>query len=269
MQYEHIEFELSENLAILHLNRPAVLNSLNEAMLQELLHAGKRIESEDAIRGLLITGNGKGFCAGADLGNVDRSVNPTARAARGEQVAMTMQRLFNPVVSLYAQLNKPVVSAVNGVAAGGGMGLALCADVVIAAESASFVQVFIPQLGIVPDMGSTWFLPRLIGSARATGMAMTGQKVPARQALEWGMIWDVVADHQLLESAENLAKNLAQGPTLGIAVAKQAFRVSAFNSLDHQLQVEQDAQLQCCASEDFGEGVSAFIEKRLPNFSGC
>lgn len=268
MNYKNLQLDVSDGLAVLRLNRPEVFNSLNDDILRELLLAGQAIADDATVRAVLLTGNGKGFCAGADLGQLDTNRDDAACAQRGAMVAEKMTELFNPVVELFANMPKPVIAAVNGVAAGGGMGLALSADMVIAADSASFVQVFIPQLGIVPDMGSTWFLPRLIGEARAMGMALSGDAIDAATAKDWGMIWRVVPDEQLIEEATAIASRLAQGATFGIAMSKKALRASLHNDLAAQLDLEKESQRLCCATEDFAEGVDAFCEKRRPHFAG-
>jgi 2-(1,2-epoxy-1,2-dihydrophenyl)acetyl-CoA isomerase len=268
MSYQSLELSVEDGLAVLRLNRPEVLNSLNETILQELLHAGRAIATDDSVRAVLLTGNGRGFCAGADLGAMDTDRSSSACIDRGNNVAEQMETLFNPVVELFANMSKPVIAAVNGIAAGGGMGLALSADMVIAAESASFMQVFIPQLGIIPDMGSTWFLPRLIGEARAMGMALSGERVDAKTAEDWGMIWRAVPDEQLMEEATRMGRRFASGATYGIAMSKKALRASLHNDLSAQLDLEKESQRLCCSTEDFAEGVEAFSQKRRPQFNG-
>jgi 2-(1,2-epoxy-1,2-dihydrophenyl)acetyl-CoA isomerase len=269
MHYQALLFTVENGIAKITLNRPESLNSLNEQMLVELIQVIDICASNNEVKAVMITGSGRGFCAGADLGKVNLDNNDAARAEQGRAVKAHMDRLFNPVISKLANLPKPVINAINGVAAGGGMGLSLIGDIIIAAESATFVQVFIPQLGIVPDMGSTWLLPRLIGRSRAMGLALLGDKVTAQQALDLGLIWQVYADDQLLAEAEKLAQRLAAGPTFGIGKLKEIMRASEHNSLDQQLALEADTQLECCASEDFLEGVIAFATKRKPNFKGC
>jgi 2-(1,2-epoxy-1,2-dihydrophenyl)acetyl-CoA isomerase len=180
-----------------------------------------------------------------------------------------MKAYFNPIVSKISRLEKPVIAAVNGVTAGGGVGLAMATDIVVAGKSASFIQVFGPKLGIVPDMGSTWFLPRLLGSARSKGLAFLGEKLPAEKAAEWGLIWKCVDDDDLLGEVMEIARKFAKGPTKAYGYIKRAFRESGRNSLEEQLEFERYCQLILCDSKDFLEGVTAFLEKRKPNFIGC
>ena len=217
MELETVIFEVGNGVAKVVLNRPDMLNSLNEQMLRDLLLAAEECERNDAIKAVLVTGSGRAFCAGADLGNIPLDKSPEARAATGKIVKDMMDELFNPVLSKFAQLNKPVVNAINGMAAGGGVGFSVAGDINIAAESAKFKQVFIPQLGIIPDLGSTWFLPRLVGRAKAMGLALLGDTVDAQEAERLGLIWKVYPDEQLLEEAHKLAQKLADGPSFGIA----------------------------------------------------
>jgi len=269
MELETVIFEIGNGVAKVILNRPDMLNSLNEQMLKDLLWVADECERNDTIKAVLVTGSGRAFCAGADLGNIPLDNSPEARAATGKIVKEQMDELFNPVLSKFAQLNKPVVNAINGMAAGGGVGFSVAGDINIAAESAKFKQVFIPQLGIIPDLGSTWFLPRLIGRAKAMGLALLGDTIDAQEAERLGLIWKVYPDDLLLEEAHKLAQKLADGPSFGIAKLKEAFQVSEHNSLDEQLAHEANTQLECCASEDFVEGVTAFMQKRKPDFKGC
>ena len=268
MSYQALELSIDNGLAIVRLNRPQMLNALNVELLQELLEVSTALRKDDDVRAVLLTGNGRGFCAGADLVKVNMDNDPEKRKAQGKDTAEGMERYFNPIVSNFANMPKPVIAAVNGVAAGGGMGLALAADLVLAAESASFVQVFIPQLGIIPDLGSSWTLPRLVGRARTMGMVLTGEQIKAKQAEEWGLIWRCYEDDQLMEEAMAFALKLASGPTFGIASMKKALRLSEHNSLNEQLAVELELQEHCCASEDFVEGTTAFLNKRAPKFVG-
>jgi len=268
-QFENLIYDLSATgTATITLNRPEVLNSLNQQLMVELLTAITRADGDPEVRAILITGAGKGFCAGADLGKVELDKTPAAQAAREEVTRSQMNDYLNPIVAALVASDKPVVTAVNGVAAGGGMGIALAADICIAADSASFVQVFIPQLGIIPDMGCTWMLPRLIGRARAQGLALLGEKLSAPEAEAWGLIWKTCPPAELLENATALADKLAQSSAFGIASFKRAMRHSEDNSFDQQLAVEAELQAKCCGGNDFAEGCDAFIHKRKPVFNG-
>lgn len=268
MSYETIEFTKQERLAIIKLNRPKQLNALNEQLLKELKSLLAALSEDSTVGGVLLTGKGRGFCAGADIAKINTDKSPEKLAAQGEASYQSMLRYFNPIIQMIHDMEKPVVAAVNGVAAGYGVSLALACDLVYAAESASFIQVFVPQLGIVPDGGATWLLPRLVGNARAMGMMLTGQKITAQQAKDWGMIWECIADEVLYDTAHSMAHQLAHGPTLGIGSMKLAMNQSDSNSLEKQLRLEAYLQKTCCASEDFVEGGLAFWEKRKPVFVG-
>jgi 2-(1,2-epoxy-1,2-dihydrophenyl)acetyl-CoA isomerase len=214
------------------------------------------------VRCVLLTGRGRAFCAGQDLG--DRVVEPgSARPDLGA----TLDRNYNPLVRALHALPKPVVCAVNGVAAGAGASIALACDIVIAARSAKFVQAFC-KIGLLPDSGGTWILPRLAGSARAAGLAMLGDALAAEQAAAWGLIWKCVDDDQLASESETLARHLATQPTKGLAYIKRALLASATNTLDVQLNLERDLQRELGHSEDYREGVTAFLAKRTPVFKG-
>jgi len=262
MAWETIVFEASEGVARLTLNRPDRLNSLNARMHEEIAAVLGTVESDPGVRALLITGAGRGFCAGQDLNLRD------AGAASGDfDAGAALERYYNPLIRRLRALAKPVVAAVNGPAAGAGANIAFACDIVIAARSASFLQAFC-RLGLVPDAGGTWFLPRLAGSARAMGMAMLGEPLSAESAAQWGLIWKVVDDDKLMAEARGLAAKLAQGPTAGLGLIKQAINRSLANSLDAQLDVERDLQRLAARSEDFKEGVAAFLEKRPAQFKG-
>lgn len=266
MTHGPLHFHLDNGLAVITLNRPNVLNCLNEPMLAELLDLTDNLKRDSSVRAVLLTATGRGFCAGADLAEAVAAGG--TRDDRGRGAAEVMIRYYNPIALNLAGMPKPVVCAVNGVAAGGGVGLALSCDVVFAAQSASFVQVFVPQLGIIPDVGSTWFLPRRLGNARAMGLMLSGDGLSARKAEQWGLIWKCCEDDKLLPEATRFAQELAAGPTLGIASTKQALRQSANNDLESQLQLEAEIQRVCCASEDAEEGFQAFVDKRRPRFKG-
>lgn len=254
----HVE----QGVMTITLNRPERLNSFNDVMHQQLAECLKQAERDDTIRCLLITGAGRGFCAGQDLN--DRNVDPNGPAP---DLGMSVERFYNPLVRRLAKLPKPVIAAVNGVAAGAGATLALGCDMVIAARSANFVMAF-SKLGLVPDCGGTWLLPRTAGRARAMGLALLGDKMSAEQAQQWGMIWQVVEDAELADTSLTLARHLATQPTYGLGLIKQALLASETHTLDQQLDMERDFQRMAGRSDDYREGVSAFLAKRPPQFSG-
>ncbi|MGI9434645.1 MAG: 2-(1,2-epoxy-1,2-dihydrophenyl)acetyl-CoA isomerase PaaG [Geminicoccaceae bacterium] len=250
---------LTDGAAVLTLNRPDKLNAVNESMHAELTQIFDRIELDRAIRAVVITGAGRGFCAGQDLG--DRNV------AEDIDLGLSLDRLYNPLIRRIRKLERPVICAVNGVAAGAGANLALACDIVLAARSASFIQSF-AKLGLVPDAGGSFILPRLVGRARAMGMALLGEKIDGEQAAAWGLIWQVVDDDRLLQEAEALAIHLAKQPTRGLGLIKRAMNASAANDLDQQLDLERDLQREAGGTEDYLEGVRAFLERRPAVFKG-
>ena len=262
MIYETILFSAGEGIARLTLNRPDRLNSFNDAMHAEVRDALTRVRGDASVRVLLLTGAGRGFCAGQDLG--DRSVAPGAEAV---DLGASIERNYKPLILGLRGLPLPVVCAVNGVAAGAGANLALACDIVIAAKSASFIQAFC-KIGLIPDSGGTYFLPRLVGTARAMGLSLLGDKLPAEQAAEWGLIWQCVDDAELKSTADKLLASLAAGPTAGLAAAKRALYASAGQSLEAQLDLERDLQRALGYGADYREGVAAFAEKRAPRFTG-
>jgi 2-(1,2-epoxy-1,2-dihydrophenyl)acetyl-CoA isomerase len=262
MSYNNIEFDIDKGVAILKLNRPDSLNSFTSAMHAEVREVLGQASNDKAVRAVLLTGNGRGFCAGQDLN--DRAVAPGEEMPDlGDSVANN----YNPLIRLLTTMEKPVICAVNGVAAGAGANIAFACDIVIAARSASFIESF-SKLGLIPDSGGTWILPRLVGMARAKGLAMLGPKIPAEQAEAWGMIWQVVDDDQLWDTALGLAEQLATQPTRGFAFTKKAFAQSAVNSLDQQLDVEEQLMRAAGKTHDYKEGVTAFLEKRQPVYKG-
>ena len=262
MNYETILFELTGGIARLTLNRPDRLNSFNSAMHAEVRDALARLASDASVRVLVLTGAGRGFCAGQDLN--DRAVAPDGT---GVDLGDSIEKNYKPLVLTLRALPLPVIAAVNGVAAGAGANIALACDMVIAAKSASFVQAF-AKLGLVPDSGGTWFLPRLLGNARALGLAFLGDKLSAEQAAQWGLIWKCVDDAELTNTVDELARHLAAAPTKGLARTKQAIYQSWSHSLEEQLDVERDYQRELGKSADYAEGVAAFTAKRPPKFTG-
>lgn len=254
--------EVEQGVMTITLNRPDRLNSFNDLMHQQLATCLTQAERDDAVRCLLITGAGRGFCAGQDLN--DRNVDPSGPAP---DLGLSVERFYNPLVRRLAALPKPVIAAVNGVAAGAGATLALGCDLVLAARSANFVMAF-SKLGLVPDCGGSWFLPRVAGRARAMGLALLGEKLSAEQAAQWGMIWQLVEDAELADTSRQLARHLATQPTFGLGLIKKALLASETQGLDAQLDLERDYQRLAGRSDDYREGVSAFLAKRPPQFSG-
>lgn len=254
--------EVEQGVMTITLNRPDRLNSFNDLMHQQLAACLTQAERDDNVRCLLITGAGRGFCAGQDLN--DRNVDPSGPAP---DLGLSVERFYNPLVRRLAALPKPVIAAVNGVAAGAGATLALGCDIVLATRSANFVMAF-SKLGLVPDCGGSWFLPRVAGRARAMGLALLGEKLSAEQAAQWGMIWQLVEDAELADTSRQLARHLATQPTFGLGLIKKALQVSETNGLDAQLDLERDYQRLAGRSDDYREGVSAFLAKRPPLFSG-
>jgi 2-(1,2-epoxy-1,2-dihydrophenyl)acetyl-CoA isomerase len=253
--------EHQEGYRVITLNRPGRLNSFNEALHAALMSALLDAESDGNCRALILTGAGRGFCAGQDLS--DRVFSP----GQVPDLSSTLEHLYNPLIRKIRSLQMPVICAVNGVAAGAGANIALACDIVLAARSAKFIQAF-AKLGLVPDSGGTWFLPRLIGTARARALALLAEPVPAEQAEAWGMIWKAVEDVSLMDEAHRLAAHFAAQPTVGLGLIKQALDASETNDLDQQLDLERDLQGQAGRTPDYLEGVTAFFEKRQPKFSG-
>ena len=262
MAYETILYEVADGVATLTLNRPDKLNSFNAAMHEEIRAALREMRKDKSVRAMLLAAAGRGFCAGQDLS--DRAVAP---GDGPRDLGASIEKYYNPLVRALRRLEMPVVVAVNGVAAGAGCNVALAGDIVIAARSATFIQAFC-KIGLVPDSGGTYALPRLVGRARAMGLAMLGDKLPAEKAEEIGLIWKVVDDDKLMEEAGALARHLATQPTKGLALIKRAIDASLQNGLDAQLDLERDFQRLAGRTEDYREGVAAFLEKRAPKFQG-
>ena len=261
MDEDPVLVERREGWRVLILNRPDRLNSFNEAMHERLMAALLEAEADEGCRALLLTGAGRGFCAGQDLSNrvFEPGVTP--------DLTKTIERWYNPLVRKLRSFRMPIVCAVNGVAAGAGANIALACDIVLAARSAKFIQAF-AKIGLLPDSGGTWFLPRLVGSARARGLALLAEPLPAEKAEAWGLIWKAVDDESLMIEAEKLAAHLATQPTIGLALMKQALDASWGNTLDRQLDLERDLQGEAGRTPDYAEGVSAFFAKRAPSFTG-
>lgn len=262
MSFQHILYSVDSGVALLSLNRPKSLNSFNEAMHLEMREAFKLIKRDKQIRALVLTGEGRGFCAGQDLS--DRNVDPEADAP---DLGRSIDMFYNPMIQTIQSLPMPVVCAVNGVAAGAGANIPLACDLIIAGRSAKFIQAFC-KIGLIPDSGGTWFLPRLVGMAKAKEMALLGEPVNAETALDMGLVNRVVDDEMLREEALVVAKRLATQPTKGLAYIKRALNQSFDNGFEEQLLLERDLQRLAGRTQDYREGVAAFMAKRTPEFKG-
>ena len=263
---ETVLYEKRGGVAVVTLNRGASLNSFTRAMHEALWTALARIEGDKSVRAMLLTGAGRGFCAGADLAEFDFAPGPdlVKRADPGPII----DKLFNPTVRKLMALRVPTVAAVNGVAAGAGVSIAMACDIAIAAPNASFIQAF-SKIGLIPDAGGTWFLIKKLGLARAMGCAMLGDKVSAKDAKEWGMIWDVAPEGEdCVAAAMKLAERMAAMPTRALVETRKLLRAAASNELDAQLDLERDTQSALGATHDYFEGVNAFLQKRAPQFKG-
>jgi 2-(1,2-epoxy-1,2-dihydrophenyl)acetyl-CoA isomerase len=256
---ESLQFSLDGGVATIRFNRPQVFNSVNKEVALALQQHLRECQQNPAVRAVLLTGTGKAFCAGQDLAEITGPDAP--------EVADIVEKHYNPIVELIRALDKPVVAAVNGVAAGAGANLALACDVVVAKESASFIQAF-SKIGLIPDSAGTYFLPRLIGMQRASALMMTGDKVSAPEAVQMGMIYKTFPDDTFEQEADALARKLAAMPTKGLAYTKQLLNQSFGNDLTRQLRAEGDYQLRAGNTADYKEGVAAFLEKRQPTFTG-
>ena len=261
MKFNAILLDIAEGIATITLNRPDKLNSFTGEMHADLKQAMQIIQADRSVRVLMITGAGRGFCAGQDLSERTMGGGETA------DVGSSLEKNYNPLLKQLRALPFPVICAVNGVAAGAGCNLVLACDIVLAAKSASFIQVF-SRIGLIPDAGGTYTLPRLVGTARAMAAAMLAEKVSAEQAQQWGMIWKCVDDDRLMNEATALARQLAGQATRALGLTKRAIYASANNTFDQQLDLERDLQREAGKSEDFREGVAAFKEKRQPTFTG-
>jgi 2-(1,2-epoxy-1,2-dihydrophenyl)acetyl-CoA isomerase len=262
MAYQHILFHAERGVARLTLNRPDVLNSFNRAMARELTDALATVASEGSLRAVLLTGAGRAFCAGQDLAEASPRADGTL-----PDLGSFVRDGYNPIVRAVRTLEKPVVCAVNGVAAGAGANLALACDIVVASSDASFIQSF-AKIGVIPDSGGTFLLPRIVGLQRASALAMLAERVSAAQALEWGMVYRVVERAALDETAFALAAQLATQPTRGLGLIKRGFNRSLGVDLDAQLDYEEELQREAGRTADYAEGVRAFLEKRPPKFEG-
>jgi 2-(1,2-epoxy-1,2-dihydrophenyl)acetyl-CoA isomerase len=264
MAFETLMVERRDQVAWVTLNRPDKLNALNPQLIEDLRAAAAAIDADPEVRAVLLTGAGRAFSSGADLSADDFKDLRTP----GEHVGAQLREHFNPMMSAWHGLRVPLVIAVNGVAAGAGMSLALVGDIVLAARSATFLQLFAPRLGLLPDLGSTFYLPRLVGTARAKGLTLLGDPLSAADAERWGLIWGCVDDPALLEQAGALASRLAAGPTQAYGRIKAVFNREPAGSLAEQLAVEAVLQAELADTHDFAEGLRAFRSRRAPRFSG-
>jgi 2-(1,2-epoxy-1,2-dihydrophenyl)acetyl-CoA isomerase len=247
---------------VITLNRPARLNAVTVDLHRALAAALDEAEADKSCRSILITGAGRGFCAGQDLSDVD-----PPQADKPADLGLLIDRYYNPLIRRLRALPMPVVCAVNGIAAGAGANIALACDIVIAARSASFLQAF-AKIGLVPDSGGTFFLPRLVGHARARALCLLAEPIPAQTAADWGLIWKCVDDAALMSEAQMICERFGAAPTHSLAMMKRAFDASAHNTLDAQLDLERDLQREIGRGSDYIEGVTAFLEKRKPVYKG-
>lgn len=260
-----ILYSTENGVAKIRFNRPQALNAVTFDSLQELAAAFDRAGADAGVKVVILTGEGRGFCSGADL--AQNMAKPPVDAQGKLDLGLPLELYYNPLVQKMRALPKPIIAAVNGMAAGAGASLALMSDLTIAARSAYFLQAFV-NIGLIPDAGGTWLLPRSIGPQRAMGLALLGEKLPADKAKEWGLIWDVVDDEQLMPTVNALAQRLASGPSVAIARIKQVLQAAEGNDLATQLKLERDLQRECGMTHDFMEGATAFTQKRKASFKG-
>lgn len=261
--FNTILFDCQNGIARLTLNRPDKLNSFTEEMHAELRTALDHIQGDSSVRVLVLTGAGRGFCAGQDLGDRAMQIN----AGDKPDIGNTVERNYKPLIMRLSGLRVPTIAAVNGIAAGAGASIALACDLVVAAKSASFLQAF-SKIGLIPDTGGTWFLPQRVGMARAMGLALLAEKLPAEKAAEWGLIWSAVDDADFAQTIDALAAQLAQAPTKALVRTRQAMHAAQSHTLEQQLSFEGQFMRELGWSKDYAEGVAAFTAKRPPNFTG-
>ena len=274
MAYEHILFTEADGVATLTINRPERMNALHVGVIAEMIHAVDRVRDEDTARVLVMTGTGRAFCSGADLagggaggGAAGGASGAGERSSGPPDAGKVLETHFNPLLERLFALPVPFITAVNGAAAGAGCSYALAGDIVVAAKSAYFLQAFV-NIGLVPDVGSTWMLPRLAGKARAQAMMMLGERISAETAVEWGMIYKAVDDADLMATVGAMAAKMAKGPTRAYTLIRQGLRDSLDKTLTEALMVERRNQLQAGRTADFAEGVTAFLQKRPTQFTG-
>ena len=263
MSYENLLVAQQDGVVRITLNRPDKLNSFTDALHAEMRDALDRIQDDATVRVLVLTGAGRGFCAGQDLGDRAMKIDAGKRPDLGN----TVERNYKPLVMRLANLRVPTIAAVNGIAAGAGASLALACDLVIATQSAYFLQAF-SKVGLIPDTGGTWFLPQRIGMARAMGLALLAEKLPAEQAAAWGLIWQCVPDADFAGTIDRTAATLAAAPTKALVRTRQAMHAAQNHTLEQQLSFEGGLMRELGWSPDYAEGVAAFMEKRAPRFSG-
>ena len=265
MTFQDLLYAVENGVAVIRFNRPKALNAMTVALMEELNQALDAAASDPAVKVIVLTGEGRGFSTGADLAS--SMAKPPLDAEGRLDLGGVLDRHYNPLILKMRSLPKPIIAAVNGVAAGAGANLALMADLTIAARSSYFLQAFV-NVGLIPDAGGTWILPRSIGPQRAMGLMLGGERLAAEQAQAWGLIWEVVDDEQLMPHTLSVAQRLAEGPAIAIERIKRAVHAAADNDLAQQLDLESKLQRDCGRSQDFMEGAMAFVQKRKPNFKG-